>query len=68
MVQNLGLVGNMKKASKRAKIPQSVGGYKVLGLTEDGVSILKPKVKPRNFTIPELKKAIKETRAKKSAG
>lgn len=58
----------MKKASKRAKMPESVGGYKVLGLTEDGVPILKPKGKPRNFTIPDLKKAIKETCAKKTAG
>jgi hypothetical protein len=53
-----------KKVVRNAKSGRSVGGYEVLGYTDDGVQILKPKGKPKSFTIPQLKKAIAAARAK----
>jgi hypothetical protein len=56
-----------KKPARNGDAPRSVGGYKVLGRTSDGVRILKPKGKPQSFTVMELKKAIRSVRAEKTA-
>ena len=55
------------KPIRNGNDPASVGGYKVLGRTKDGVRILAPKGKPQSFTVPELKKAIRSVRAGKAA-
>ena len=47
--------------------PASVGGYRVLGQTKDGVRILAPKGKSESFTVTELKKAIRSVRTGKVA-
>lgn len=56
-----------KKTTRNAKTGQLIGGYRVLGYTDDGVRILKPKGRPKNFTVKELKRAIASSRSK-SAG
>ena len=56
-----------KKPARTGNTPTTVGGYKVLGETRDGVRILAPKGKPQSFTVPELKKAIRSVRAGKAA-
>ena len=61
-------MGEMRKATKGPKRKEFVGGYEVLSLADDGVRILKPKGKPTNFSVAELKKAIKKACVKKSAG
>ena len=50
----------MKKAA-RVKF---FHGYKVVGKTKDGIRILLPKAKSINFTIGQLRKAIKEVNKK----
>jgi hypothetical protein len=56
-----------KKSARGEKTGRLIGGYQVLGYTDDGVRILKPKGRPKNFTVKELKKAIASSRSK-SAG
>jgi hypothetical protein len=56
-----------KRSNSADKTPRSVGGYRVLGRTRDGVLILEPKGKPQSFTVTELKKAIRAARAGKAA-
>ena len=56
-----------QKPTRNGKTPASVGGYKVLGETRDGVRILAPKGKPDSFTVTKLKKAIRSVRASKAA-
>ena len=56
-----------KKSNSAEKTPRSVGGYRGLGRTRDGVLILEPKGKPQSFTVAELKKAIRVARAAKAA-
>ncbi len=51
-----------KEPAPDDKTPRTVGGYRVLGRSRDGVLILKPKGKPQSFTIAELKKAIRAAR------
>lgn len=60
-------MGNEKKIARNAKTGRLVGGYEVLGRTNDGVRILKPKGRPKSFTVRDLEKALASTRAK-SAG
>ncbi len=55
------------KPASDDKTPRSVGGYRVLGRSREGVLILKPKGKPQSFTVTELKKAIRAARAAKAA-
>ncbi len=43
------------------------GGPKVLGVTKDGVRILKPKGKATHFTPKELRDAVATARAAKRA-
>ena len=56
-----------KKPARKGAAPVSVGGYKVLGQTKDGVRILAPKGKPKSFTVAKLKKAIRSVRTGKAA-
>ena len=56
-----------KKPSPGDKTPATVGGYRVLGQTRDGVRILAPKGKPTSFGVAQLKKAIRSVRAGKAA-
>ena len=42
-------------------------GRNVLGVTADGVRILKPKKKSTHFTIKEIREAVAAIRAAKSA-
>ena len=56
-----------RKIGRDAKTGKFVGGYEVLGKTRDGVRILKPKGKPKSFTVIQLKKAIAAQRDRKSA-
>lgn len=56
-----------KKTVPNGKAPATVGGYKVLGETRDGVRILAPKGKPKSFTVAKLKKAIRSVRTGKAA-
>lgn len=66
-------LGDMKKASS-SKVSRSaatgkfVSGYKVLGVTRDGVEILKPKGRATHFTDKELRDAISRARDAKKAG
>jgi hypothetical protein len=46
---------------------ESVAGPKVLGVTKDGVRILKPKGKAAHFTQKELRDAVAAARASKRA-
>jgi hypothetical protein len=41
---------------------------KVLGVTKDGVRILKPKGKATHFTTSEIRSALSSVRAAKKAG
>ena len=52
-----------EKSANASKNLGSVGGYKVLGRTRDGVRILEPKGKPTSFTVAKLRKAIRSVRA-----
>jgi hypothetical protein len=61
-------MGKTNKAHGSAKSREFVGGYEVLGRTDDGVPILKPKGKPTSFSVARLKKAIRKTCVKKNAG
>jgi|SRR5580704_2889152 hypothetical protein len=61
----------MAKSSQTAA-PNSKGqkpakGQKVIGATEDGVRILKPKGRATHFTASELEAAIANARATRSA-
>lgn len=50
-----------KPRQKKSKAPArqtTVGGYKILGTTSDGVKILKPRTKATHFTDKELREAI----------
>lgn len=47
-----------RNKTRNTKTGRTVGGYKVLGTTRDGVRILKPKGKPDSFSVVRLRKAI----------
>lgn len=53
-----------RKIARDAKTGRYVGGYQVLGKTRDGVRILKPKGKPKSFSVVKLKKAIASANVK----
>jgi hypothetical protein len=59
-------MSKVKRVARNAKSGRFVGGYEVLGRTDDGVQILKPKGKPTSFTVRQLKKAIATARSKSS--
>ena len=52
------------KTNKRIHKAAAKSGAKVLGVTRDGVKILKPK-KPTSFTHGELRAAIATVRARR---
>jgi hypothetical protein len=54
--------------ARKANAGRVVGGYKVLGITKDGVQILKPKGHPTHFTEKELRDAIEVVRSAQKAG
>ena len=54
--------------ARAGKTARSVGGYKVLGTTKDGVRILKPKGRATHFTQHELRRAIATVRSTQKAG
>jgi hypothetical protein len=56
------------KTARDANIRHSVGGYKVLGTTKDGVRILKPKGHATHFSEKESRKAIATVRSAPKAG
>ena len=56
------------KTVRGAAAERSVGGYKVLGTTKDGVKILKPKGRATHFTGKELREAIATVRSAQKAG
>ena len=55
------MTGRSKKTGK------SAGGPKALGVTKDGVRILKPRGKATDFTQKELHDAVASARAAKRA-
>lgn len=57
------------KSAKAAAVKSAKARFdvKVLGVTKDGVRILKPKGKPTHFTQKELRSAIASVRAAKRA-
>lgn len=60
---------NLSNKTQRAgKVPKSAPGAKVLGVTKDGVRILKPRAKATHFTPKELREAVATARASKRAG
>jgi hypothetical protein len=65
-------IDRMSKLPKRtgsgAKAPKAAKNSQVLGVTSDGVRILKPKGRATHFTVPELEAAISRVRAKRAAG
>ena len=50
------------KVTRKTAANAVVGGYKVVGKTSDGVRILKPRGKPKSFTVSALRKAISSKR------
>jgi hypothetical protein len=60
----------MAKSSKKtivAKAGDRFAGTKVLGVTKDGVRVLKPKGKATHFTGDELREAVATARSKTGA-
>jgi hypothetical protein len=55
--------GGNQKVVRHSATGKFVGGYKVLGKTSDGVQILKPKGRPKSFTVNKLRKVISANRA-----
>ncbi len=55
------------KIQERSKAPKVLTGPKVLGVTKDGVRILKPKGNATHFTPKELREAVATVRASKRA-
>ncbi len=53
-----------RTVAAKPRAPKSVGGYKVIGTTRDGVHILESPARPTSFTIPELQKAIADVLAR----
>jgi hypothetical protein len=51
-----------KTVRSSAKTGKRLAGTKVLGVTKDGVRILKPKGKPTHFTQGELRSAVATAR------
>jgi hypothetical protein len=49
-----------KRVYKKASGGNRARGYRVVGITTDGVRILRPKVKPEHFTSSEIRRAIAE--------
>jgi hypothetical protein len=53
-----------KKMIRAGKAGNRFAGAKVLGVTKDGVRILKPKSKATHFTVDELREAVATARSK----
>ena len=49
-----------KRAKKVASAPKTAHGYQIVGITTDGIRILRAKVKPKHFTSSQIRKAISE--------
>ncbi len=56
-----------KKTAHGGKPRKRFGGAEVLGVTKDGVRILKPRGKATHFTPTELRDAVATARAAKRA-
>jgi hypothetical protein len=56
-----------KKFGKHVKPRKTSGGADVLGVTNDGVRILKPKGRATHFTRKELRATVATVRAAKQA-
>lgn len=63
-------MGMTKSPSKTARASKSAksAASKVLGVTRDGVRILKPRGKATHFTQKELRDAVARARAGRQAG
>ena len=57
-----------RKTPQPVKARKKLAGPKVLGVTTDGVRILKPKGNATHFTPKELREAVATVKASKSAG
>jgi hypothetical protein len=47
-------------AVARKRSSKSTPGYDIIGTTREGISILRPKMKPRRFTSKQIREAIIE--------
>jgi hypothetical protein len=56
-----------KKAKRVNKVGKSASHAKVLGVTKDGVHILKPRGKATHFTQKEIREAVATARAARRA-
>jgi hypothetical protein len=57
----------MKRATTAGKNARTKPSSKVLGVTGDGVNILKPKKKATNFSTSALRSAVAKARAARTA-